>query len=67
MIARSLESELVIDNVIECCQRNGISQEALFSALMTLICSHMRASKETSSMIFDKETGELLVSVNLYT
>lgn len=61
------ESEKVCDAIIECCQRHGISQEALFAALMAMICSAMRASGETESNIFDSDTGELLVGVRLYT
>ena len=60
-----LESKVVIDAIIRCSSENGISEDGLNQALLSMLNSSMRAGRRDEHTLCNNE-GELLLLVQRF-
>ena len=60
-----LESQVVIDAIIRCSSENGISEDGLNMALLSMLNSSMKAGRRDEHTLCNNE-GELLLLVQRF-
>ena len=60
-----MKSQTVINDIIRSCQVNQVTEDELNEALLSLLCSSMRAGFRDEHTLCN-EDGELIVLVKLY-